>query len=70
MTVELLRHPGLGYVTPDGRWRVCHQPEMSCAPARWWWVTDTGPAPWPPFAVPTLALVKGGIALRLQEDGR
>jgi hypothetical protein len=65
--VELIRH-GQGYQTPDGRWRICHQPEINCAPRRWWWVTDTSPEPWPDFAVQTLQHAKDQIAVRVKAD--
>jgi len=68
VTVELIRHPDQGYETPDGRWRVQHQPEVYCAPRGWWWVTDTHADAWPEFAVRTLQHAKDQIAARLKAE--
>jgi hypothetical protein len=62
MDVELVRDPSRsGYVTRDGRWRVRHEKNYSCAPKRWWWITDTT-STWRECAVPTLNDVRQLIA--------
>jgi hypothetical protein len=60
ITVELVKAED-GYATADGRWLVGHDPGSSCAPQRWWWVTDTTQV-FVSFALPTLDAVKQEIA--------
>jgi hypothetical protein len=78
--VELIRDTEHGgYVTADGRWHVRHDPDSTCAPRSWWWVTDTATTfidketgeKWPrfeKFAVPNLASVRERITVRLEAE--